>query len=458
MFGRQPSLMDQIESRSSSDAMEMPRLSPRSPSEALKPVAAPPPPPRVRPPRGGLLSALSGFLSLAVVAAFAAILGIALVEQQVREPGPLSEDKVVVIPRNTGTSEIADILRREGVIGRPFLFEVYAYLNRQRGQLKAGEFAFKAQSSIDDAIDTLIQGKAILHSFTAPEGLTSEQIIARLKENDILTGDVMETPREGALMPDTYRFERGMTRQQILNLMQDKQRQALSQVWNKRAADLPIRTPQELVILASIVEKETGRGDERGRVAGVFVNRLTKRMKLQSDPTIVYGLVGGKGTLGRGILRSEIEKPTPYNTYVVEGLPPGPIANPGRAALEAAANPVKTKGSVLRRRRHRRSCLRRDPRPAPEERRALAADRAQPDRRRRRPRRAAADAGRAAGGGGAGSGDADAGSRLERPWRHADLAADAERRSAASGRGGGASGWARRLGGHALRPAPQPQL
>lgn len=343
MFGRQPSLMDQIESRSPSDAMELPRLAPRSPSEALKPVAAPPPPPRVRPARGGLLSALSGLLSLAVVAAFATILGIAVVEQQVREPGPLSEDKVVVIPRNTGTSEIADILRREGVIGRPFLFEVYAYLNRQRGQLKAGEFAFKAQSSIDDAIDTLIQGKAILHSFTAPEGLTSEQIIARLKENDILTGDVMETPREGALMPDTYRFERGMTRQQVVNLMQDKQRQALSQVWNKRAADLPIRTPQELVILASIVEKETGRGDERGRVAGVFVNRLTKRMKLQSDPTIVYGLVGGKGTLGRGILRSEIEKPTPYNTYVVEGLPPGPIANPGRAALEAAANPIKTK-------------------------------------------------------------------------------------------------------------------
>ena len=144
-------------------------------------------------------------------------------------------------------------------------------------------------------------------------------------------------------MPDTYRFERGMTRQQLVNLMQEKQRQALSQVWAKRSPDLPIRTPQELVILASIVEKETGRADERSRVAGVFVNRLTKRMKLQSDPTIVYGLVGGKGTLGRGILRSEIEKPTPYNTYVVEGLPPGPIANPGRAALEAAANPMKTK-------------------------------------------------------------------------------------------------------------------
>src|SRR5918998_1418943 len=336
MFGRKTNLMDQIESRS--PPMEMPRLAPRSPSEALKPVAAPPPPPRVRRPRGGFLSALSGILSLAVILALGIIVGIAVVEQQVREPGPLAEDKVVVIPRNTGTSEIADLLRREGVIERPLLFQVYGYLNRQRGQLKAGEFAFKARSSIDDAIDTLIQGKAILHSFTAPEGLTSEQIVARLRENDILTGDVTDVPREGSLMPDTYRFERGMTRQQLLNLMQEKQRQAISQVWARRAPDLPIRTPQELVILASIVEKDPGRSDERSRVAGVFVNRLTKRMKLQSDPTIVYGLVGGKGSLGRGILRTEIEKPTPYNTYAIEGLPPGPIANPGRAEIGRAAD------------------------------------------------------------------------------------------------------------------------
>jgi UPF0755 protein len=341
MFGRKTNLMDQIESGSA--PMEMPRAAPMSPSEALKPTAAPPPPPRIRRPRGGFLSALSGFFSLAAVLALAMVVGIAVIEQQVREPGPLAEDKVVIVPRNTGRSEIADLLRREGIISRPFLFEVYAFFNQRRGQLKAGEFAFKAHSSIDDAIDTLIQGKAILHSFTAPEGLTSEQIVARLRDNDILTGDITDLPREGSLMPDTYRFERGMTRQQLVNLMQDKQRQALSQVWGKRSPDLPIRTPQELVILASIVEKETGRADERPRVAGVFVNRLTKRMKLQSDPTIVYGLVNGKGTLGRGILRSEIEKPTPYNTYVVEGLPPGPIANPGRASLEAAANPAKTK-------------------------------------------------------------------------------------------------------------------
>jgi UPF0755 protein len=342
MFGRKTSLMDQIESGPSPS--EMPRLAPRSPSEALKPVAAPPPPPRIRRPRGGLLSALSGLLTLTAVLALGLIIGIAFVDQQAREPGPLAEDKVVIIPRNTGTSEIADLLQREGVVDRPFLFRVYAYFfNQQRGPLKAGEYAFRAHASIDDAVDTLTLGKPILHSFTAPEGLTSEQIVARLKENDILTGDIIDFPREGSLLPDTYRFERGMTRQQVVNLMQEKQRQALNQVWAKRSPDLPIRTPQELVILASIVEKETGRPDERSRVAGVFVNRLTKRMKLQSDPTIVYGLVGGKGTLGRGITRSEIDRPTPYNTYVVEGLPPGPIANPGRASLEAAANPAKIK-------------------------------------------------------------------------------------------------------------------
>jgi UPF0755 protein len=346
MFGRKTNRIAPLEARPipiETSLMDMPRIAPLSPSEALKPVIAPPPPPRIPRERGGLLSFLSGFLSLVVVLAFCVMFGVALVEQRVREPGPLAQDKVVLIPRNSGTSDIAELLRREGVIERPFLFEAYAHLSRQRGQLKAGEFLFKARTSIDDAIDTLIQGKAILHSFTAPEGLTSEQIVARLRENEILTGEVAEIPREGSLMPDTYRFERGMSRQQLLNLMQDKQRQAVSQVWARRAPDLPIKTPQELVILASIVEKETGRPDERSRVAGVFVNRLAKRMKLQSDPTIVYGLVAGKGTLGRGILRSEIEKPTPYNTYVVEGLPPGPIANPGRAALEAAANPMKTK-------------------------------------------------------------------------------------------------------------------
>ncbi len=319
------------------------RFSPKSPSDTLKPSAPPPPPPRIRKPRGGLLSMLSGVLTFGVVAGGAAMFGLLVLEREVGAPGPLADDKVVMIPKGASTPEVTELLTREGVIESPQLFEAYALLNRRRGQLKAGEFLFRAHVDVEDAIDTLIQGKAILHSITAPEGLTSEQIVQRLRDSDVLVGDVNEVPREGTLLPDTYKVERGTARQQIISLMQAAQRQALAQAWNKRAPDLGIKTPQELVILASIVEKETGLGIERPRVASVFVNRLSRRMKLQSDPTIVYGIVGGKGTLGRGITRAEIERATPYNTYVIEGLPPGPIANPGRAALEAAASPVKTK-------------------------------------------------------------------------------------------------------------------
>ena len=176
-----------------------------------------------------------------------------------------------------------------------------------------------------------------------PEGLTSEQIVARLLENDILSGPVKEIPKEGTLLPETYRFSRGTTREQVIARMQQAQKRAAQESWERRSADLPIQTPEQLIVLASIIEKETGRADERSRVAAVFINRLKQKMKLQSDPTIIYGLVGGKGTLGRPIMRSEIEQPTPYNTYVITGLPPGPIANPGRAALEAAANPSRTR-------------------------------------------------------------------------------------------------------------------
>lgn len=343
MFGRkkQNHLISQFEA-DSQDAQQ-PRPAPRSPSEAIKPSLAPPPPPRIRRRRGGMLSVLSGLLTLLIALAIAAIFGFSMLQKEVTAEGPLQSDKVVLIPRNTGTSEIARILKDEGVIKQPFLFEAYALISRQRSQLKAGEFQFKAGTSVAEAIEILAQGKAILHTVTVPEGLTSEQIVGRLYENEILSGDIIETPREGSLLPDTYKFERGTTRQQIVSTMQAAQRQALTQIWERRSSDLPIKSPQEMIILASIVEKETGRADERTRVAGVFINRLMKRMKLQSDPTIVYGLVGGKGTLGRGILRSEIEAATPYNTYVIEGLPPGPIANPGRAALEAVANPSRTK-------------------------------------------------------------------------------------------------------------------
>jgi UPF0755 protein len=183
----------------------------------------------------------------------------------------------------------------------------------------------------------------VQHAVTIPEGLTSEQIVTRLTDNDIFSGSVKEMPREGTLLPETYKFPRGTTRDQVIQRMQQTQKRVLAEIWERRNPDVPIKSPEQLVVLASIVEKETGKADERSRVAAVFVNRLRQKIKLQSDPTIIYGLVGGKGTLGRPIKRSEITQPSPYNTYVIEGLPPGPIANPGRASLEAAANPARTR-------------------------------------------------------------------------------------------------------------------
>ena len=181
------------------------------------------------------------------------------------------------------------------------------------------------------------------HSVTVPEGLTSEQIVARLSDNDLFSGSLKELPREGTLLPETYKFPRGTTREQVIQRMQQTQKRVLAEIWERRNPDIPVKSPEALITLASIVEKETGRADERSRVAAVFTNRLRQKMKLQSDPTIIYGLVGGRGTLGRPIKRSEITQPSPYNTYVIEGLPPGPIANPGRASLEATANPARTR-------------------------------------------------------------------------------------------------------------------
>jgi UPF0755 protein len=229
------------------------------------------------------------------------------------------------------------------VIDQPYLFMAGALLMKMRHDLKYGEYQFTRQASLRDVVDTIIDGKVVQHAFTVAEGLTADQIVQRLVDNEILTGNIRDIPREGTLLPETYRFTRGTTREQMIQRMQQASRRALQDIWERRVSDLPLRSPEQLVVLASIIEKETGKPEERTRVAAVFVNRLRQKMKLQSDPTIIYGLVGGKGSLGRPILRSEIDQPTPYNTYVIDGLPPGPIANPGRASLEAAANPARTK-------------------------------------------------------------------------------------------------------------------
>jgi len=318
-----------------------PRVAPRSPSEAIKPMVAPPPPPRVsRRRRGGLLSALSAFFTFIMIAVLAFGAAVYLGQRQLDAPGPLAEDKAVVV--RGGGQTVAETLRREGVIEYPLLFVLGLYLTGKNDELKAGEYLFKRQASLREVMDTIASGRTLLHPITLPEGLTSEQIVARLMENDLLTGQINEVPAEGTLLPETYKVARGTPRQVLIDRMKADQKRVVQEIWANRDPDLPLKSPEELVILASIVEKETGVAAERPRVAAVFVNRLRKGMKLQSDPTIVYGLVGGKGKLGRGIKRSEINQPTPYNTYVIPGLPPGPIANPGRDALQAAARPSKT--------------------------------------------------------------------------------------------------------------------
>jgi UPF0755 protein len=316
---------------------------PRSPRAAIEPDRVDLPARRSASARHPLIVIGNAVISAFVLVALAAGVALFVGKQRFEAAGPLPADRIVNIPRGSGMRDIADILSREGVIDQSWLFVGSVIVLKAREDLKAGEYEFKAHSSMRDVVATIVEGKVVAHQVSLPEGLTSQQIVARLLQDDILAGDIKEIPREGSLLPDTYNFARGVSREQMVQRMQQAQQRLLREVWDHRSPDLPLKTPEQLVVLASLVEKETGKPDERSRVAAVFVNRLKQKMRLQSDPTIIYGLVGGKGTLGRPIMKSEIEQPTPYNTYVIDGLPPGPIANPGRASLEAAANPARTR-------------------------------------------------------------------------------------------------------------------
>ena len=325
------------------EVMEQKRISPRSPRVALEPERMPQPPRRSASARHPLVIVGNAIFTILIVLAIVVGTAVVLGKQRFDTRGPLAEDKIVNIPRGLGIRDIADLLMREGVIDQPWTFVGGVIVLKARDELKFGEYQFPKQASLHDVISTIVEGKVVLHQISVPEGLTSEQIVQRLLDMDILNGNIREVPREGSLLPESYKFTRGTPREQVIQRMQQGQRRVLQEIWDHRMADLPLKSPEQLVTLASIIEKETSRPEERTRVAAVFVNRLKQRIKLQSDPTIIYGLVGGKGTLGRPIMESEIRQPTPYNTYVIEGLPPGPIANPGRASLEAAANPARTK-------------------------------------------------------------------------------------------------------------------
>ncbi len=244
-----------------------------------------------------------------------------------------------MVEKGDSVTVIAQKLLDKGHISDARVFIIGFYLNKEEGTLKAGEFPLKANISMEQIIRLFRSGKSISYKITLPEGLTSEQIVGRLNKDTVLTGTIRKIPKEGSLLPETYTYQRGVSREDMLERMHKAQLKVLKIAWDKRVGGLPFKLPEEALILASIVEKETGKAAERRRVAGVFINRLNKPMRLQSDPTIIYGIVGGKGALGRRIRQSEKDRVTPYNTYKIDGLPPTPIANPGRAAIEAVLNP-----------------------------------------------------------------------------------------------------------------------
>lgn len=317
---------------------------PKTANEALRPEAGTPPPRRSRASRSQVVVFMNFVISLVVLMLLAAGAVLYFGKQAFNEPGPSANGDTFLVKPATGVQDIADQLERRGLISdaRIFRLGVRAYGNDTA--LKPGEYEIKPRASMHEIMALLESGKSVLYSLTIPEGLTVEQALQRIADQGALTGDMPASmPAEGSLATDTLRFTRGATRQQMVDKLLADQKKLVEDVWQRRAPDLPLANVEDFVTLASIVEKETGKGDERSRVAAVFLNRLSKGMRLQSDPTIIYGLFGGKGKpADRPIFQSDIEKPTPYNTYLINGLPPTPIANPGRAALEAVANPSKT--------------------------------------------------------------------------------------------------------------------
>lgn len=317
----------------------------KSAREALRPEAGTPPPPqRSRQSRNQFVVFLNFVVSSVVLLVVFAAIAFYFGKSEFEKPGPASAAETVLIRPNTSVRDIADMLERQGLISDARVFLIGLRVHGADGQLKAGEYEIKAGASMQDIMELLQSGRSVLYSLTIPEGLTVAEAFARIAATEELSGELPEElPPEGSLATETLRFTRGMSRTEIVERLLAEQEELVASIWERRADDLPLENINEFVTLASIVEKETGHPDERSRVAAVFLNRLERGMRLQSDPTVIYGLYGGKGMPpDRPIYRSDLEKPTPYNTYLIDDLPPTPIANPGRAALEAVANPSRT--------------------------------------------------------------------------------------------------------------------
>lgn len=259
------------------------------------------------------------------------------------EEGPLTERKEVLIEKGMSLRRIAALLKAEGIIDSPAIFTLGVRAQNKAGDLKAGEYSIPRRASAKMVMDILTGGQTYIRRITIQEGLTSHQIVALLDKADGLTGEITELPKNGTLLPETYYYSKGDSKQSLIKRMENGMKRTINELWPGRVEDLPIKTPQEAVILASIVEKETAIHAERNHVASVFLNRLEKKMRLQSDPTVIFALTDGTGVFKRKLWSNDLKVKHPYNTYVIYGLPPGPIANPGKASLEAVLHPFKSK-------------------------------------------------------------------------------------------------------------------
>ncbi|NGP18968.1 endolytic transglycosylase MltG [Devosia aurantiaca] len=287
----------------------------------------------------GLVDVLNAFLTLLVIGLVVVGGGAFFVASQYYGEGPNPEQRVFRVESGNGLSTIAQRLEEQGFVSNSLIFSQFGSRVEDSSVVKAGDFNIAANASMSDILKELTTGNPLRYAVTIPEGWTVWQAVDRINDDDQLTGSIDQLPQEGSILPGSYDYLPGDTRQSVLDKMQVAMTQALAEVWETREPDLPLDSPAELLILASIVEKETGVATERPQVAAVFVNRLREGMRLQSDPTIIYGITLGQSTLDRGIRRSEIEAQTPYNTYQIDRLPPTPIANPGIDALRAVANP-----------------------------------------------------------------------------------------------------------------------
>jgi len=291
--------------------------------------------------RRGLVEVVNALLTLLVVAILVAG-GLAFYgAHSFYAVGPAKQDTTFVVQKGNNLGAVADRLEQQGLVDSRYIFEVGGWAMNKRTALKTGEYKIAAGASMFDILKALTEGKPISLSVTIPEGFTIAQVIDRLTGNDKLTGNIATPPAEGSILPDTYDFDPGATRQSVLDRMEAAMTAKVADIWDNRDQTIPLTSPDQLTTLASIVERETPVPDERPQIAAVYYNRLVKHMRLQSDPTVVYGITKGAGPTGRAPTRAELDQPTPYNTYQISGLPPGPIANPGAEALQAAAHPLK---------------------------------------------------------------------------------------------------------------------